>query len=520
MTDSTWAVCDAAPNRNPIVSSLVAEPLEQLKSRLAELHGIQDIAYFLGWDQRTMMPAAGVGHRAMHLALLQRIAHEKLVDPEVGRLLDELAPTFESLDPDSDDWGLLRLARRTYDKAVEVPTELRVEMARAASEASPVWMEAKATSNFELFLGPLERNIELRRRYIDCFPKTDEPYDVLLDDFEPEMRTAEVTRIFDEIKTELVPLIAELRDREVDDSFLSGHFALDKQVALDHEVVDMFGHRPDTWRIDPTEHPFASGAGIDDIRITTHYYEDSLKSLFSTMHEYGHGLYEHQIPRRFAHLPIGQGASLGLHESQSRMWENLVGRSRPFWRFFYPRLQEVFPDQFRRVDLDRFYAGINRVQPSLIRIRADEVTYGMHVILRFELEQDIVNGRVELRDLPHRWAEKMDEYLGVEVPDDANGVLQDMHWASGLVGYFSTYLLGTVMSVQIWEKALEDVPDLEERIERGDFAALREWLGENVHAHGRKFAPPETLRRIVGTTIDARPYLAYLKRKYGAPVAA
>jgi carboxypeptidase Taq len=498
----------------------VADALGQLKARLVDLHGLQDLAYLLVWDQRTMMPPAGTGHRAQHIALLQRHAHEKLIDPEVGRLLDELAPFGDSLDPESDDAGLLRLARRMYDKAVQVPVELRAEMAIASAEANPVWMQAKATSDFGLFLGPLERNVELRRRYIECFGLQEERYDVLLDDFEPEMKTADVTRIFEEIKSELVPLIAELRDRDVDNSFLFGHFPLDRQIALDNEVVDLFGHRPDTWRIDPTEHPFASGAGIDDIRITTHYYEDSLKSLFSTMHEYGHGLYEHQIPRRFAHLPIGTGASLGLHESQSRLWENLVGRSLPFWRFFYPRLQEVFPDQFRKVELDRFYAGVNRVQPSLIRIRADEVTYGMHIILRFELEQDIVNGRVELRDLPQRWAEKMDEYLGVEVPDDANGVLQDTHWASGLIGYFSTYLLGTVMSVQIWDKALEDVPDLEERIERGDFAPLREWLADNVHAYGRKFTPQETLRHATDSTIDAKPYLAYLKKKYGAPVAA
>ncbi|HKB95067.1 MAG TPA: carboxypeptidase M32 [Gaiellaceae bacterium] len=498
----------------------MGDALEQLKNRLTELHGIQDVAYLLVWDQRTTMPPAGTGHRASHLAILQRLAHQKLTDPELGHLLDELAPTMESLDPDSDDWGLLRLARRSYDKAVQVPTELRVEMARASAEANPVWVKARATSDFDLFLGPLERNVELRRRYVECFPKTDEPYDILLDDYEPDMKTAEVTRIFAEIKAELVPLIAELRDRDADESFLFGDFPLDRQIALDHEVVDMFGHRPDAWRIDPTEHPFASGAGIDDIRITTHYHEDSLKSLFSTMHEYGHGLYEHQIPRRFAHLPIGQGASLGLHESQSRMWENLVGRSLPFWRFFYPRLQEVFPEQFRGVELERFYAAINRVQPSLIRIRADEVTYGMHVILRFELEQDMVNGRVELRDLPQRWAEKMHEYLGVEVPDDANGVLQDTHWASGLIGYFSTYLLGTVMSVQIWEKILQDVPDLEDRIERGDFATLREWLGDNVHALGRKHSPQETLRRVTGSSLDAKPYLAYLRRKYGAPVAA
>ena len=498
----------------------MADALESLKSRLADHHALNALTYLLAWDQRTMMPPAGAAHRAGHMGLLQRFAHERLVDPELGRLLDELAATEESLDPDSDDAALIRLARRERTKAVQVPTELRAEMVRASSEATPVWLEAKATSDFELFLPLLERNVELRHRYIACFEPQDEPYDILLDDFEPEMKAAEVTSIFDEIKAELVPLIAELRDREVDDAFLFGEFPLEKQVALDHEVVDLFGHRPGSWRIDPTEHPFASGAGIDDIRITTHYYEDSLKSLFSTMHEYGHGLYQHQIPKRFAHLPIGSAASLGMHESQSRLWENLVGRSLPFWRFFYPRLQQIFPRDFGDVELDRFYAAINKVRPSLIRIRADEVTYGMHVILRFELEQDIVNRRVELRDLPQRWAEKMDEYLGVEVPDHANGVLQDMHWASGLIGYFSTYLLGTVMSVQLWEKAAEDIGELEDQVERGEFALLREWLGEHVHAQGRKYPPQETLRRAVGTTIDPKPYLAYLKRKYGAPVAA
>jgi len=496
------------------------DALERLKTRLAEQHSLDELTSLLAWDQRTIMPPAGGRHRADHMALLQRLSHELFTDPEVGRLLDDLSPLQASLDPDSDDAALLRVARRDYEKAVRVPAELRAEMTRAASEAAPVWVKAKATSDFELFLPLLERNVELRRRYIACFEPQDEPYDILLDDFEPEMKAAEVTRIFDEVKTELVPLIAEQADREIDDAFLTGHFPLDKQVALDWEVVDMFGHRPGAWRIDSTEHPFASGAGIDDIRITTHYHEDSLKSLFSTMHEYGHGLYQHQLPDRIAHLPVGTAASLGMHESQSRLWENLVGRSLPFWSFFYPRLREVFPEQLRGVELERFYAAINRVQPSLIRIEADEVTYGMHVILRFELEQDIVNGRVELRDLPTRWAEKMHDYLGIEVPDDANGVLQDMHWSIGLIGYFSTYLLGTVMSVQIWEKAVRDIGDLEQQIERGEFAALREWLGEHVHAHARKFAPQETLRRATGATIDAKPYLSYLQKKYGAPVRA
>jgi carboxypeptidase Taq len=494
----------------------VADALDQLKARLADAQGLTTLARLLAWDQRTKMPPGGFRHRAEHMALLGRLSHQTLVDPDVGRLLDELEA--RDLDPDSWDGALLRVARRDYEKAVQVPTELRAEMARASAEATPGWLEAKATSNFELFLPLMERNVELRHRYVECFGPQEEPYDVLLDDFEPEMKTAEVTRIFEELKPELVELIADLREREVDDSFLTSDFDVEEQVALDHEVIDLFGHRADTWRIDPTEHPFASGAGVDDIRITTHYYRDHLKSLFSTMHEYGHGLYEHQLPREWAHLPVGRSAGLGIHESQSRLWENLVGRSLPFWRGFYPRLRERFP-QFRAADVEQFYAAINKSEPSLIRIEADEVTYGMHVILRFELEQDIINGRIELKDLPELWGQKMHDYLGVEVPDDARGVLQDMHWASGYIGYFSTYLLGTVMSVQIWEKAAADLGELDDQVERGEFAPLRGWLGEHIHGKGRKYPPQELLRRATGSTIDARPYLAYLKRKFGVAVA-
>ena len=364
-----------------------------------------------------------------------------------------------------------------------------------------------------------EKNIELRRQYVEALAPDGEPYDVLLDDFEPETRSEDVTRIFAEIRDELVPLIAELREREVEDSFLEGEFDVDEQIALLHDVIDTFGHRPDSWRIDPTEHPFAASAGRDDIRITTHWYPNNLDSLFSTMHEYGHGLYQHQLPEAAEGQPVGGPASLGIHESQSRLWENLVGRSLAFWRFYYPRVQERFP-QLRGVDVERWYAAINKSQPSLIRIEADEVTYGMHVILRFELERDIVNGRVELRDLPEVWNARMHEYLGVDVTDDAHGVLQDTHWAVGLIGYFPTYLLGTIMSVQIWETLAAELPDLDEQIERGEFGALREWLGEHVHAHARKFTPQETLQRATGSTIDAKPYLGYLRAKYQAGIAA
>src|SRR5579884_409851 len=493
----------------------MADALEQLKERLIEVGDLGKVARLLGWDQQTMMPPAGTAHRADQFSTLLRIVHEKFTDPEVGRLLDELQPMEESLDPDSDDAALIRLTRRDYEKAVKVPASLRAATARAAAEARPVWVKAKAESDFASFLPSLERIVELKLQYVECVADgAAEQYDVLLDDYEPQTTTAEVRTLFEELKPPLVELIAQLRERDVDDSFLHGDFPPERQVALSHEVVDLFGHRPDSWRIDPTEHPFASGAGRDDVRITTNYHPDSLESLFSTMHEYGHGLYSHQQPEHLERLPTGGPCSLGIHESQSRLWENLVGRSRPFWQFFYPRLRETYPEQFADVDLARFHAAIHAVKPGLIRIQADEVTYGMHIMLRFELEQDIVEGRVELRDLPQRWNEKMWDYLGVEVPDDGHGVLQDVHWSGGSIGYFPTYLIGTVASVQIWEAARRDLPQLDEQIGRGEFAPLREWLGEHVHALGRKFSPQETLRRATGSTLAAGPYLDYLRRTY------
>jgi carboxypeptidase Taq len=493
----------------------MADPLEKLKERLAEVMDLYKVVRLLSWDMQTMMPAAGTGHRADQMATVQQLAHELFTDPEVGQWLEELRPVEESLDPDSDDASTIRVARRDYEKAVNVPASLRAKMARAAAEARPVWVKAKTESGFASFLPSLERIVELKLEYVDCVAGgADERYDVLLDDYESQTTTTEVRTLFEELKPPLVELIAELRERDVDDSFLHGDFPPDRQRALAFEVVELFGHRPDSWRIDPTEHPFASGPGRDDVRITTNYHPDSLESLFSTMHEYGHGLYSHQSPKHLERLPIGQACSLGIHESQSRLWENLVGRSLPFWRFFYPRLQETYPEQFGDVALERFHAGIHAVTPSLIRIQADEVTYGMHVMLRFELEQDIVEGRVELRDLPQRWNEKMWDYLGVEVPDDAHGVLQDVHWSGGSIGYFSTYLIGTVASVQIWEAARRDLPELEEQVGRGEFAPLRDWLGEHVHALGRKFSPQETLRRATGSPLSAQPYLDYLRANY------
>jgi carboxypeptidase Taq len=501
-------------------SPAVADALERLKVRTAQIVDLDRIGRILSWDQQTMMPAAGAEARADHLATLRRLQHELLAGAETERLLDELAPLADSLPYESDDAALIRLVRREYDKAIRVPADLRGEMRHASAIGLSAWGPAKEKSDYAALLPHLEKNLELRHKYVECFERGDETYDVLLDDYEPLMKTAEVRAIFDELKPELGALIAEFRDDDADDSFLTGDFPVERQVALAHDVVQLFGMRPQTWRLDPTEHPFASGAGVDDVRLTTHYDPRTMKSFFSTMHEYGHGLYSHQAPRHLMRLPTGLACSLGIHESQSRLWENLVGRSLPFWRFYYTRVQDAFPEQLGHVELPEFYAAINRVRPSLIRIKADEVTYGMHVILRFELEQDVINGRVGVRELPGAWNAKMNEYLGVDVPDDARGVLQDTHWASGSIGYFATYLLGTVMSVQIWQRLAADIPTLDEQIERGEFGSLREWLAEHVHAHGRKFSPQETLERATGSTIDARPYLGYLRSKHRAGVAA
>ncbi len=487
---------------------------EQLKQRLAETQDLTNAATLLFWDQRVMMRPGGAAARAEAIATITRLAQERFVDAEIGRLLEDLGGLEESSDYDSFEASLIRVTRRDYDKATRVPPELVGEMSRTSVLALSAWGPAKEESNFEALRPHLEKNLELRHRYVECFDPPDETYDVLLDNFEPNMKTAEVREIFDELKEELVPLIKEIGDAgEIDDSFLHAEFDQEAQRAFSLDVLHRFGYTEDAWRLDQTPHPFMNSPGQRDIRLTTTFRPDDLSSLFGTMHEFGHGIYELGVDDSLGRTPLHSGVSLGLHESQSRTWENLVGRSRSFWRYFYPRLQEAFRAQLGSVHEEAFYRAVNKVQASLIRIDADEVTYNMHIILRFELEQDLMEGRVAVADLPAAWNAKMHEYLGVEVPDDARGVLQDMHWAAGGLGYFPTYTLGNVISVQIWERAKEDLGDLDERFEQGEFGELREWLREHLYRLGRKFTPQETIRRVTGSPIDAEPYVRYLREK-------
>jgi carboxypeptidase Taq len=489
------------------------EKFEELRERLAEISDLGKTAALLAWDQQVMMPPRGAAIRAEQLATVGRIAHLKFTSPEIGRLIDDLRDWGEQQEYDSFEASLVRVVARDWEKASKVPADLRAEMSRSAALAQPVWVQARRDNDFASFLPVLRKNLDLRKRYIDCFEVGDEPYDIVLDDFERGMKTSEVRRIFDYLKEHQAPLVKEVAaGSQVEKREKS--FDVDAQKVFELEIAHEFGFTDDAWRLDPTVHPFASGTGVTDIRITTRYFTDRLEGLFGTMHEFGHGLYEHQVDPALERSPLARGVSLGMHESQSRMWENLVGRSLPFWRRFFPRAQELFGDALAGYDAESWYREVNAVKPSLIRVEADEATYNLHIILRFELEQAMLADEFPLEQLPEEWNRRMDEYLGIPVPTDTEGVLQDVHWSGGSIGYFPTYALGNLISAQIWERVTADLPNVYDSFEAGDFSPLRDWLREHLHRHGRKFTPAETLERVVGTPeIDPAPYVRYLREK-------
>jgi len=485
--------------------------MDELLERLAEIADLERMAMLLAWDQEVVMPPAGAEARGELRATVGRLSHERFIDERVGELLESAAPRDE-LEAD-----VVRVARRDFDKARRVPGELVAEMARAGVAARGIWLQAREADDFAPFAPALQRNIELRRRYSACFPEAEHPYDPLVDDYEPGMRTAELREAFERLRDGLVPLVAAAP--EVDDALLrTGPFPEAGQRALLTTVLRAIGVDDEQWRLDEAAHPFEATIGTSDVRLTTRYDEADLDSLYSSLHEFGHGLYEHQIDPALARTPLGAGASSAWHESQSRLWENMVGRSAGFWRWCFPHAQAALPECFGGATWQEVQRAANAVRPSLIRVSADEVTYGLHIVLRFELELALIEGDLAVADLPAAWNERTHAYLGLDVPDDAHGVLQDVHWAEGVFGYFPTYALGNVIAGQVWACVTADLPDLDERFAAGDFAPLREWLAEHVHRHGRKFSPQETLRRATGSTIDAKPYLAYLDSKYRAGI--
>ena len=489
----------------------------ELLDRMGEVQDLLRASEILGWDQRTMMPPRAVEQRAEQLGTLQRLAHERATSDDVERLLGDIGTYEASLPYDSDEASIIRVTRRDYEKARKVPARLVSDIKKTEALAHEAWVEARRTSNFATFLPYLRRNVELKFEYVECFSGADSAYDILLDDFEPGMKTEDVRIVFENMKKGLVPLIADIasRGRPVDTTCLAGTFEESAQRRFGLEVLEKIGYSADSFRLDSTTHPFCTSASTNDVRLTTRYTEDDIRgALFGSLHECGHGLYENGFSPLLERTPVCRGASLGFHESQSRLWENLVGRSREFWVYFYPRLRQTFPAPFASLDPETFYRAINAVAPSLIRVESDEATYNLHIILRFELEQAIMNRTLKLEDLPEAWNTRMKDYLGIDVPNDRLGVLQDVHWSMGALAYFPTYSLGNIISCQVWERALADMPDLPEQFARGEFLALREWLRRTIHAHGAKFLPAELLRKVVGGPLDVAPYLRYLTRKY------
>jgi carboxypeptidase Taq len=494
------------------------EQYRLLKSRLAEIGDVNRVTSLLEWDLQTHMPPAGADARAHQMATLSKIAHAMFIADETGRLIEAAAAEVNGADYDSEEASLLRVVQRDYERERRLPSDFVAELARATSLAHEVWAKARAENRFRDFRPSLESILDLARRMAEYLGYADHIYDPLLDRYEPGMKTAQVQAIFDDLKKDLLPLaqaIAGQSDR-VDDAILRQEFDEDKQRDFSYGVIQKFGYDFQRGRVDRAVHPFQTNFSINDVRITTRYDRRFFNTaIFGTMHETGHALYELGVDPALERTPLASGTSLGIHESQSRLWENLVGRSRGFWTHFYPELQATFPAQLGQVDLETFYRAVNKVKPSFIRVEADEVTYNLHIMLRFELEQELLEGKVKVADLPDAWNARMQAYLGVTPPTDTLGVLQDVHWSSGLFGYFATYSLGNLISAQLWEKALADLPNIPARIERGDFVPLREWLRRNVHRHGRKYMPDELVRRITGEGIQSRSYLHYLKRKYG-----
>ncbi len=490
----------------------VAPRLALLLERLGAIYDLERASLLLAWDQETKMPPLGAPARAEQQATLARLAHELATAPELGELLDELRDVEEQSVPESFEASVLRVARREYEKARRVPPELQAELSRAGSLGYRAWLQARAERDYGVFRPHLERRLALTHEYVACHEPYADPYDVLLDEHEPGMRTEVVEALFARLKEGLVPLIAGLGE-PVDDSCLHGRFPVERQRAFALEVLARWGMDDDAWRLDDTVHPFQMSISTGDIRLTTRFDDGDLGGILACLHEFGHGIYERQVDERFFRTPLAGGASAAWHESQSRLWENLVGRRLSTWRWFYPRLQEVFPEQLGAVPLEQFHRALNRIAPGTSRVEADEVTYSLHVILRFELEREMLAGDLAPADLPEAFDGKLREYLGVEPQDVVAGVLQDVHWADSNFGYFPTYALGNVISLQLWERAAAELGDVDAQFERGEFGALRAWLGEHVHDWGRTFEPPELLDRVVGAPLDPEPYLAYLRGK-------
>jgi carboxypeptidase Taq len=492
--------------------------LAELKRRLLEIYDLNAVGSVLSWDEATYMPTGSATARGRQTATLRRLAHEKFVDPALGRLVDDLQLYAEGLPPEADDTRLIDVVRRDFDKAIKVPADYVARANAHGSASYNAWTLARPANDFAAMIPHLEKTLDLSREYAGFFAPYDHIANPMIDDADEGMTTALIRKLFLDLRRELVPMVRAIADQPVsDDSCLHAHFPEAAQLEFGLSVAKRFGYDLARGRLDKTHHPFCTKFAAGDVRITTRVRENDLgDALFSTLHETGHALYEQGVNASFEGTPLGYGASSGVHESQSRLWENMVARSRGFWTHYYPALQDVFRSQLGGVTFDAFYRAINKVERSLIRTDADEVTYNLHIMLRFELELKLLEDRLRVKDLPEAWRAAMQSDLGITPPDDRNGCLQDVHWYAGSIGGgFQSYTIGNILSAQFFAAATQAHPDIPHQIQQGEFGALHAWLRDRLYRHGRKFKPNELVERATGAPMSMTPYLAYLRGKYG-----
>lgn len=490
---------------------------DKLCAHARETALLQSVAELLGWDERTKMPPAAGSYRAEQITYLSSLTHRRHTDPQLGDWLDELAASDLASDPHSDAGATIRQMRREYEKLTKLPQTLVEELTRASVLGQQAWVEARKNDDFATFAPILERIVNLKRQQAEAIGYADCPYDALLDDFEPGETTKNVAAVLEGLRSELVPLVAAIAEssRRPNLDILKRSYPIDAQESFGKQAATAIGFEFNRGRLDVTHHPFCAGMGPDDCRLTTRYDERFFPSgFFSILHEAGHGIYDQGLRSDQYGLPPGTYVSLGIHESQSRMWENVVGRSVAFWRHFFPLVQQAFPEALGDTQVEDFCFAVNDVRPSLIRVEADEATYNLHIIIRFELEQALINDGLAIKDLPAAWNQKYRDYLDIEPPTDADGVLQDVHWSAALIGYFPTYALGNLYAAQFYAQAAKDVGPLDEQFERGEFASLLGWLREKIHRQGQCYSARELVETVTGQPLSHDWLIAYLREKY------
>ena len=491
---------------------------DELVKRCKEITLLSSTSSILYWDQHTFMPAGAAAFRADQMSLLSKLVHTQFTDPKVGELISDCEQSDLVNDAVSPEAANIRELRWQYDKQTKLPADLVEEITKITTLANQHWVDARAKSDFKIFLPWLEKVIALEKKKADAYGYEGEPYNALLDDYEPGGTVDDVVEVFKNLRNELVELLQKIKNapKKPDVSIVEREYDVKLQKIFGESVAAAMGFDFNTGRLDTTTHPFCTGIGIGDTRILTRYNPNRLNdALFGTMHEAGHGLYESGIDKA-THFgtPMGESVSLGIHESQSRMWENQVGRSKPFWKYFLPQAQRLFRKSLAGVSLDDFYGAINNVTPSYIRVEADEATYNLHILLRFELERALLTGDLKPADVPGEWNSRFKKYFGIEVDKDANGCLQDVHWSAGLVGYFPTYTLGNLYSACFFDKARQDMPDLDQQFERGELLNLREWLRNNIHVHGQRYRAGDLCKKVTGKPLDYKPLIDYMTAKY------